>query len=214
MSRVPRPAPRHVDAGRAALTRGDWEEARSAFEAALAENETADALEGLALAAWWLDIADLVFDARERAYRIYHEQNNRTAAARVAVWLAWDTSAFRGEHAIATGWLQRARRLLDDQPLAPEHAWLALRSGVSALLHDGSPDEAAELAARAISVGEAIGSPGHAVAGRALHGYAEITAGRVAEGLRELDEVSASVIAGEVKDYVLMGLAGCYLIAA
>ena len=205
---------RHVDAGRAALARGEWEEAKRAFDAALATEETGEALEGLGLAAWWLDLADVVFDARERAYRIYHEQNNRSSAARVAVWLAWDTAAFRGEHAIATGWLQRARRLLDDQPPAPEHAWLALRSGVSALLHDGSPEHAAALAAKAISIGEAIGSADYTVAGRALHGYAEITAGRVADGLRTLDEVSASVLAGEVKDYVLMGLACCYLIAA
>ena len=205
---------RHIDAGRAALARGDWEQAKRAFDAALATEETGEALEGLGLAAWWLDLADIVFDARERAYRIYHQQSNRTAAARVAVWLAWDTSAFRGEHAIATGWLQRARRLLDDQPATAEHAWLALRSGVSALLHDGNPEEAATLAAKAISVGDAIGSSDYAVAGRALHGYAEITAGRVAEGLRTLDEVSASVLAGEVKDYVLTGLACCYLIAA
>jgi ATP/maltotriose-dependent transcriptional regulator MalT len=205
---------RHVDAGHAALARGDWEEAKRSFDEALSTEEAPEALEGLGLAAWWLDLADVVFDARERAYRIYHEQNNRSAAARVAVWLAWDTAAFRGEHAIATGWLQRARRLLDDQPPAPEHAWLALRSGVSALLHDGSPEHAAALAAKAISIGEAIGSSDYTIAGRALHGYAEITAGRVTEGLRTLDEVSASVLAGEVKDYVLMGLACCYLIAA
>ena len=205
---------RHVDAGHAALARGDWEQARRAFEAALATEETGEALEGLGLAAWWLDLADIMFDARERAYRFYHEQNHRAAAARVAVWLAWDTSAFRGEQAIAAGWLQRARRLLEDQPLSAEHAWLALRSGISALLQDGSPEDAAVLAARVISVGEAIGSSDHAVAGRALHGYAEITAGRVTEGLRTLDEVSASVLAGEVKDYVLMGLACCHLIAA
>ena len=205
---------RHIDAGQAALTRGEWEEAKRAFEAALAEEETPEALEGLGLAAWWLDLADVVFDTRERAYRIYHDQNNRTAAARVAVWLAWDTAAFRGEHAIAAGWLQRARRLLDDQPPGAEHAWLALRSGVSALLQDGSPEDAAALAATAIDVGEAIGASSYAVAGRALHGYAEVTAGRVTEGLRELDEVSASVVAGEVKDYVLMGLACCHLIAA
>ena len=204
----------HVDAGRAALARGDWEGAKRAFDAALATEETGEALEGLGLAAWWLDLADVVFDARERAYRKYHEQNNRAAAARVAVWLAWDTAAFRGEHAIAAGWLQRARRLLDDQPTAPEHAWLALRAGVSALLQDGSPESAAALAAEAIRVGEAIGSSDYTVAGRALHGYAEITQGRVTEGLRTLDEVSASVLAGEVKDYVLMGLACCYLIAA
>ena len=68
---------RHVDAGHAALARGEWEEARRAFEAALAAEEIGEALEGLGLAAWWLDLADVVFDARERAYRLYHEQNNR-----------------------------------------------------------------------------------------------------------------------------------------
>ena len=173
-----------------------------------------EALEGLGLAAWWLDLADIVFDTRERAYRLYREENNATAAARVAVWLAWDSSAFRGEHAIAAGWLQRARRLLEPQPHGPEHAWLALRAGVTALLHDGSPEDAATLAEECIRVAEEIGSSDYAVVGRALHGYAEITAGRVTEGLRDLDEVSASVLAGEVKDYVLTGLAGCYLLAA
>lgn len=214
MPSVPEVSVRHVDEGRAALARGEWEHARRAFETALATEETGEALEGLGLAAWWLDLADIVFDARERAYRAYHEQNNKAAAARMAVWLAWDSSAFRGEDAIAAGWLQRARRLLVDHPPVPEHAWLALRSGVSALLHDGNPEEAAALAAEAIAIGESLPSPDYAVVGRALHGFAEITAGRVTDGLRELDEVSASVLAGEVKDYLLMGLACCYLIAA
>ena len=56
-------------AGRAALARGAWAEARASFEAALAEEETAEALEGLSWAAWWLDDVDACFDARERAYR-------------------------------------------------------------------------------------------------------------------------------------------------
>ena len=50
-------------------------------------------------------------------------------AARVAVWLAWDYWAFRGEDAVANGWLQRARRLLDGQPALRERAWLELREG-------------------------------------------------------------------------------------
>ena len=50
--------------------------------------------------------------------------------------------------------------------------------------------------------------------GRALHGFARVTTGHVAEGLRELDEVSAAILAGELTDRVLIGLAGCYLIAA
>jgi DNA-binding CsgD family transcriptional regulator len=50
--------------------------------------------------------------------------------------------------------------------------------------------------------------------GRALHGFARVTAGKVAEGLRELDGVNAAVLAGEMHDRVMIGLACCYLIAA
>src|SRR5881628_1211192 len=101
--------PSNSSAGDAALARGNWPDARAAFDASLRERETPEALEGLGLAAWWLDLADVVFDARERAYRLYRDRGDRRGAARLAVWIAWDTWAFRGEHAVASGWLQRAR---------------------------------------------------------------------------------------------------------
>jgi LuxR family transcriptional regulator, maltose regulon positive regulatory protein len=107
--------------GQAALERGDWQHAKQAFELSLQQGDDPEALEGLGLAAWWLDLADVVFDARERAYRGFLERDDRAAAARMAVWLAWDTAAFRGEQAVASGWLQRARRLLEGQPDAPEN---------------------------------------------------------------------------------------------
>src|SRR5690349_9750364 len=102
--------------GNEALRRGDWVAARAAFAEALRIDETPEALEGMGTAAWWLDLADVVFDSRERAYRKYIERNERPAAARIAVWLAWDYWAFRGENAVASGWLQRARRLLEGLP--------------------------------------------------------------------------------------------------
>jgi hypothetical protein len=114
-------------AGDAFLSRGAWSEARGAFESALRERESPEALEGLALAGWWLDAADLVFEARERAYRLYGDRGDRRGAARVAVWLAWDAWAFRGEHAVSNGWLQRARRLLAGLPACAEQAWLDVR---------------------------------------------------------------------------------------
>jgi LuxR family maltose regulon positive regulatory protein len=200
--------------GQAALGRGDWPAAREAFDAALQEEETPEALEGLGLAAWWLDLAAVVFDVRERAYRIYRERDDGLGAARMAVWLAWDTAAFRGEQAIANGWLQRAHRLLEGRPDAVEHAWLALRSGIFALLDDGDPDRAQGLASEAVRIGQALGSSDHEMVGRALHGFARVTAGSVAEGLQELDEVNAAVLAGEMHDWVLIGLACCYLVAA
>src|SRR3954463_6263391 len=100
-------------AGQAALSRGRWEDAKLAFENALALEESPEALEGLGLAAWWLDLADVVFDSRERAYRGYRSRGDQLSAARLAVWIGWDSAAFRGEAGVANGWLQRARRLLD-----------------------------------------------------------------------------------------------------
>jgi LuxR family transcriptional regulator, maltose regulon positive regulatory protein len=203
-----------VAAGNAALARGEWEAAYQTFEAVLRIEDRPDALEGLGLAAWWLDRADMVFDARERAYRGYRECGDPLGAARMAIWLAWDTAAFRGEQAVANGWLQRARRLLEGQADAPEHAWLASRAGIWALLDDGDPHEALLLAAEAVRVGQAIRAVDYEMVGRAVHGFAQVTAGAVAEGLQELDEVNAAVLAGEMSDRVLIGLACCYLIAA
>src|SRR5215467_8389714 len=73
-----------------ALSRGAWLDARQAFETALREQETAAAPEGLGLAAWWLDLAEIVFESRERAYRLFLDANDHASAARVAVWLARD----------------------------------------------------------------------------------------------------------------------------
>ena len=46
-------------AGREALSRGEWEQALAYFEAASERNHSAEAIEALAMAAWWLDNAQL-----------------------------------------------------------------------------------------------------------------------------------------------------------
>src|SRR5690242_10078397 len=116
-----------IAAGQAALERADWREARSAFERAVSEREDAAAVEGLGLAAWWLDDADATFAARERAYRLYRDGGDARGAGRVATWLAWDYNAFRGESAVANGWLRRARSLLETVEPCSEQGWLCLR---------------------------------------------------------------------------------------
>jgi DNA-binding NarL/FixJ family response regulator len=203
-----------LTAGRAALDAGAWHQAKQAFERLLAVEETPEALEGLGLAAWWLNLAEIVFDTRERAFRAYRQRGDQRSAARIAVWLAWDSAAFRGEEGVAKGWLQRAKRLLEGQPASPEHAFLAARAAVFALLDDGDPEAAEALALEAIRVGETIGAIDYEMVGRALHGFALVTTGRVRDGLLELDEVSAAIVAGELTDRLLIALAGCYLIGA
>ena len=208
------PRPTECFAGDEAIARGAWVEARAAYEAALRDREIPEALEGLGIAAWWLDMADLVFECREAAYRLYLVREDRAAAARVAVWLAWDSWAFRGEGAVANGWLQRARRLLEDHPPCAERAWLEVREGSLCLLEEGDPERALSLAREGIRIAQEARNIDLEMLGRAVEGLSLVAAGAVAEGMRKLDEVNAAVIAGELTDRVAIGLCGCYLIAA
>ncbi len=204
-----------LDAGQAALARGAWSDAFQAFEAALVEQpDQPEALEGRGLAAWWLDLADVVFASRERAYRAYRTRGDEVSAARVAVWLAWDHDAFRGEYAITSGWLHRARELLEGHHDTAAYAWLSVRESAFALLDHGNPEEALKHAEQAIEAGRASGSVDYEMVGRALRGFSLATSGRIPEGMQELDGVNAAVLAGEMQDRVAIGLACCYLISA
>jgi ATP/maltotriose-dependent transcriptional regulator MalT len=200
--------------GDAALRRGAWADARTAFDAALEGRESPEALEGLAAAAWWLDLADVLFDARERAYRLYLDRGDKPAAARMAINLAWDCWAFRGEHAVASGWLQRARRLLEQFPDSSERAWLDIREGSLALFEDGDPDRAHLLATEGIRAARVAGNHDLEMLGHAVQGLALVSSGAVAEGMRLLDEVNAAVVAGEMHDLLAIGLSCCYMVAA
>jgi DNA-binding CsgD family transcriptional regulator len=202
-----------LEAGQAALADGRWTEAKRHFQASVARTRTPEAYEGLGLAAWWLDRGDLALESRQHAYRLYRGRDDR-AAARVAVWLAWDAVAFRGERAIANGWLRRAHRLLDGEPDCPERAWLAVREGVLALLEDADPDRALALADDAIQSARASGTIDFEMIGGALRGFALVTSGRVSDGMGQLDDVNAAVLAGELNDPVAIALTCCYLVAA
>jgi len=77
-----------------------------AFEEALLEEDSPEALEGLGAAASWLEDAQVAIDARERAYRLFRERADANGAARTAGGVANDLLTFRGDPAAAAGWLQ------------------------------------------------------------------------------------------------------------
>jgi LuxR family maltose regulon positive regulatory protein len=197
-----------------ALGRGAWEDARRGFTDALAEQEGPEALEGLGLAAWWLDDAAAVFDARERAYRLYVARCDRRGAGRVAMSLAQDAIYFRGQPAVARGWLGRARELLAGGEPIPEHGWLQVVAGDLALMVDGDTAQARRCADEAAVVGRALGQPDLAWVARALEGVSLVRAGRVAEGMPQLDEVATAALHGEVADPLAIGICCCYLMIA
>ena len=103
-----------VERGSNALAGGGWVEARACFEQALGCSDSAEAWDGLSWACWWLEDGTAAIQAREHAYRLYKDAEERRAAARMAIWLANDHLDFRGEEAVAQGWLRRATRILDD----------------------------------------------------------------------------------------------------
>jgi len=212
--RPARDPPSLIQTAHDALARGAWADARRAFEEALEEQEGPEVLEGLGLAAWWLDDDAAVFDSRERAYRLYHARADRRGAGRVAMSLAEDAIYFRGQPAIAHGWLARAREHLADHEPIPEHGWLQIVSGDLALIVDGDPAEALRCAGEAAAVARSLGHPDLALLARALEGVSLVRMGRVAEGMPRIDEVATAALHGEMKDPLAIGVCCCYLMIA
>ena len=122
-------------------------------------------------------------------------------AARVAGLLAWDSGAMRGVNAVANGWLQRARRLVEDLESSAEHAWLPL---IEASFH---LDTDARGAAAAPGAGPACARPRALdieMTTRTLQGVALVSLGRVDERTRLLDEAPRAT-SGELHDPIAIG---------
>jgi RNA polymerase sigma factor (sigma-70 family) len=200
-------------AGWAELAAGRWEDARGSFAAALDAEETAEGWEGLSWAAWWLDDAPPVFEARERAYRLYRERGDEADAARMATWLAVDELDFRGAAAVAGGWLRRAHRHLDALEPGPAHGWLAFQEGFVAHA-SGDTERACELAASAAELGRLHGVPDLEMLGLALEGGALVACAEVEQGMQRLDEATTIALAGEATVPISSAWTCCFLVTA
>ena len=202
-----------LDAGWAQLGAGEWEAARTSFEAVLASEETAEAYEGLSWAAWWLDDAAGVFAARERAYRLYRTNGDPASAARMATWLAIDQLDFNGALAVASGWLRRAHRLLDPLEQGPERGWLDFQEGYIAGLR-GDAASAERLGARAAAIGRQFEVADLEMLGLALQGVTLVARAEVQEGMRCLDESTLLALEGEATVPISGAWACCFLVTA
>jgi hypothetical protein len=194
----------HLEMGRAAILKGDWKGAAQSARRSLAHAETAEGHELLGLASWWLSDAETLFNSRERAYRLYLDRGEVRRAARTATWLDWDCRAFRGEPAVANGWLRRARRLLEGDHDCAEYGWLLLREADARLSRD--TPAAATGAAEAAALGRRHRDPDLEYIALSLEGLARVAAGSVAEGMQQLDEATAAVVAGEFVDRSAAGV--------
>ena len=203
-----------VAAGGEALERAEWAQARACFEEAVARGAGPEAWEGLSRAAWWQGDEAATLAARERAYRGYRRAGDACRAARMAAWLASDHLDFRGDDAVATAWLRRARALVDGHEPCAEQGWIALLEADIALLAAGDPASAERRARTALDVARRVPDVDVEAVGLAILGSALVAAGAVGEGLRRLDEAAALAVAEEFSEHASAGWVLCHTVSA
>ena len=195
-----------VEEGLAALRGGDAATARRAFELAVAEVESGEALEGLA-EALYLEREYAASAARyERACSAYRAERQIMAAGRAARAVAWITGNVLGEWAVRSGWFARAQAILEEAGEGrPEHGWVLI---IKAWVEPGA--EARETLLReAIAVGRRFGDPDIEFEALSYLGGVLIMTDRVEQGLVYFDQALAAVCAGELKELAIMDLILC-----
>ena len=92
-----------LEHARRALAAGAWEEARASFAAVLREGEQPEALDGFALASWFLGEIEEGLEMRQRAFAAYAAAGDCDVAARVGVWVSHQYLV-SGRTSLANGW--------------------------------------------------------------------------------------------------------------
>ena len=179
--------------GYEALAGGDWQGARDGFTTALAAVESAEALDGLGRALWWLREEHEAVVYRERAYAGFRRDGELARAARIALWLSREYALAFGNDAAAGGWLARARRLLQDVAPGAERGWLDLARSEQTR----DREESSRLASEALDVALRAGDTDLELRALAQLGFAKVALGTVDQGLAHLDEAMAAATSGE-----------------
>ena len=182
------------------MRRHAWEEGYEHFTSVDCSAElSGDDLELFAQAALWTGEVDEYIALQERAYAAHTRAGDSLKAASVAVQLAHDYNT-RLEASVANGWLRSATRLLEREPEAAEHGYLALQRSLLAMgTHDF--DRALEEGRKAEEIGRRLGDRSLEVRGIQRQGNALIQQGELEEGRALLDEASVAALSGELDPY-------------
>jgi DNA-binding CsgD family transcriptional regulator/Tfp pilus assembly protein PilF len=195
-----------IEAGVAALREGDAAGARRAFERALAQGESGEALEGLAGTLYLEHDYAASAAGYERAFSAYRRQGDAMAAGRAAWTAAWIVGNVLGDWAVRNGWLARARTAFEEAGEdQPGRGWVLLIGMFS------EPDARvrAALFREAIEVGRRFGDPDLHYQAQAFLGCLLVTTGRVDQGLVLLDEALAVACAGELRELATVDSTFC-----
>jgi class 3 adenylate cyclase len=189
-----------LDLARKAFETHAWQESFEAF-ASLADIEelTGDDLVRLAEAAWWSAHPKESIEAFERAYSAYTVEENPLRAVYVALRLGFEY-ADRMESALWNGWLQRAIRLMADQPDCVEQGYLELAL-VRSTFERGAIEESMEHIDRVHEIGVRFGDPDLIAFALVLQGGGLVFQTKVEQGLALIDEGMLAAVGGELTPY-------------
>jgi ATP/maltotriose-dependent transcriptional regulator MalT len=196
--------------GRESLRLKAWGTAYARLSAADSKEplDAAD-LQGLAMAAQLVGKDVESAGLLARAHQGFLSDGATLRAARCAFWLGY-IALFTGDSAQSSGWLGRARRLLEGQKECVEHGYMLMPEGLRAV-QEGDASKAYKCFAAAAAIGERFGDKD--LATLALHGQgrALIRKGEIARGVALLDEAMIAVRSEEVGP-IIAGAVYCSVI--
>lgn len=197
-----------VDRASAALASGDWEAARDLFLAIVADaSPSAEVLDGLGRALWWLKDVPSAIDIRARAFGVYIEEGKRAQAARLAVWLSRELRNLFRTDAAASGWLARAETAGEQEGDSSVAGWISLARAEAA----PRALEAIVLCKAALLSARTHRDSNLEVVSLARLGFLQVAEGDVDVGINSLDESMAIAAAGEADDGQSIAEAYCTL---
>lgn len=144
----------------------------------------------------------------ERCHRAHVAAGEPARAARIGFWLALN-SLLNGQVGSATGWLTRARRLIESCDCV-EQGYLLLPVAEQNLVQ-GKTDDAHTVATNACEIGVRFDDADLTACARHLQGRALVQRGQIRAGLALLDEAMLAVVAGELSP-IMTGLMYCSVI--
>lgn len=200
-----------IHRGREAFSRREWKRAHEALTRSDRNSplEAGD-LERLATCAYLLGKADDFVRLCDRAHRAHLADDDRPGAARCAFW-AGLSLLLGGQMGPASGWLSRARRLIEDVDCV-EHGYLLLPEAEK-LLRSARYDEVFEEAAEAARLGDRFEDADLVALARHLQGRARIRQGHMGQGFELLDEAMLASSSGGLSP-IVTGMVYCSVIAA
>jgi DNA-binding CsgD family transcriptional regulator len=202
--------PSALESARAAFERGEFAAACELYEAALADERSAEALDGLGEALWLSGEIDAGIARREEAYTELRRLGEVARAAEIALWLVVEQATSLGNQTAAGGWFKRAERLLAGAALCRAHAQLEVHR--AQLAPDAATAE--RQFERAREIARELGDQESEIRALSGLGFLRVSLGDVERGMSLLDESMAAAMGGELEDPWAIGSTCCSMLFA